>query len=252
MVPVFTYLCIDDDDLNITIDNGTPRHAPLPPSRVVVQVQSSPNKVPADGLMHARLGRVQVALPVHVSYRPDSQRLHTIAPGTAVAIISYSEKHYAILMRDNLLGYVLKSGIEISDVNLRVPNAATDVRNMTRNQRIIKEALAYMGVPYVWAGNTRRGLDCSALVQNVFKRVGIVLPRHSGDQARIGICVVGPPRMGDRVYFAMKHRGTVSHCGISLGNGQFIHASTNKRSVDVDTLTPGSKYYKKLFTVRRF
>ena len=251
MVSLFTLLCIDDDDLNIIIDNGTPRRPPLPPTPVVVQARTSPDKVPVDGLMHARLGRVHVSLPVHVSYRADSQWLHTIAPGTAVAIISYSAKHYAILMRDNLLGYVLKSGVEILEVNLRVPNPATDARNMPRNQRIIKEAFSYMGVPYVWAGNTRRGLDCSALVQNVFKRVGIVLPRHSGDQARIGIRVVGPPRMGDRVYFAMKHRGTVSHCGISLGNGQFIHASTNNRSVAVDTLTPGSHYYNKLFAVRR-
>jgi cell wall-associated NlpC family hydrolase len=120
-----------------------------------------------------------------------------------------------------------------------------------REEAILKEAFTYLGVPYVWAGNTRKGLDCSAFVRNVYKSVvGVDLPRHSGDQAQVGAPIVSDLRPGDRLYFAMKG-DRVSHCGIYIGNNYFIHASTNHNRVDIDQIYDGSHYATKLVAVRR-
>ena len=108
-----------------------------------------------------------------------------------------------------------------------------------------------MGAPYVWAGNSRSGLDCSAFVKNVFSTVGVSLPRHSGDQISQGrkITDTGELVAGDRLYFAMKGGGTITHTGIYIGEGFFIHASSNHKCVDVDPLF--KTYVNKLVAIRR-
>jgi cell wall-associated NlpC family hydrolase len=103
----------------------------------------------------------------------------------------------------------------------------------------------------VWAGNTRAGLDCSGFVKNVFATQGIRLPRHSGDQARVGTAIAGTDlQAGDRLYFDMKRSGHVSHTGIYLGNGMFIHASSNQGKVGIDSVLKPN-YLRALVAARR-
>jgi cell wall-associated NlpC family hydrolase len=108
-----------------------------------------------------------------------------------------------------------------------------------------------MGVPYVWAGNTRSGLDCSAFTKNVFSTIGVDLPRHSGHQIQVGRTITDTGNLiaGDRLYFAMKGGSTITHTGIYIGEGFFIHASSNHKCVDVDPLF--KSYVNKLVAIRR-
>ena len=78
------------------------------------------------------------------------------------------------------------------------------------------------------------------------------MPRHSGDQARVGDAVASTDDLapGDRLYFDMGRKGRVSHTGIYLGNGYFIHASSNRHCVGVDKLASGN-YWKSLVAARR-
>jgi cell wall-associated NlpC family hydrolase len=88
-------------------------------------------------------------------------------------------------------------------------------------------------------------------VKNVFAKYGVSLPRHSGDQAKVGRAVDGADlRPGDRLYFDMKRVGRISHTGIYIGNGYFIHASSNRRGVGVDSIFK-SNYYRALVNARR-
>lgn len=120
-----------------------------------------------------------------------------------------------------------------------------------RAYALLQEAFTYLGVPYVWAGTTRAGLDCSAFVQNVFSTQGVTLPRVAADQSKVGALVDWADlQPGDRLYFDMGNRGRVSHTGIYIGNGYFIHASTNHGHVDVDPLMKPN-YYKALVCARR-
>lgn len=93
--------------------------------------------------------------------------------------------------------------------------------------KITSSVLAWQGIKYQWGGNTRSGIDCSGLVQQVFRDNGIKLPRTSYDQFKKG---VGVPRTkleaGDLVFFTTNGAGA-SHVGIYLGEGQFISATKN-------------------------
>lgn len=95
-------------------------------------------------------------------------------------------------------------------------------------QAIIATAKQYIGVPYVWGGSTPSGFDCSGYVKYVFGKHGISLPRTSAQQYTVGTWVAKSNlRPGDLVFYNTSGSG-VSHLGIYIGSGQFIHASTSK------------------------
>lgn len=89
-------------------------------------------------------------------------------------------------------------------------------------------AKSYLGTPYVWAGTTPSGFDCSGYIQYVFKQHGINLPRTTAQQFNVGTSVSKANlQKGDLVFFETYKKGP-SHVGIYLGNGQFINASSSK------------------------
>jgi peptidoglycan DL-endopeptidase CwlO len=92
-------------------------------------------------------------------------------------------------------------------------------------QRLTSSALRFLGVPYIFGGTTASGFDCSGFVQHVFAMLGIGLPRTADAQYDIGRPAVGGPRPGDLVFFDTY--GGVSHVGIYLGKGKFVHASSS-------------------------
>jgi peptidoglycan DL-endopeptidase CwlO len=92
-------------------------------------------------------------------------------------------------------------------------------------QGLTRSAMRFLGVPYVFGGTTASGFDCSGFVQHVFAMLGIELPRTADAQFDVGRPAVGGPRAGDLVFFDTY--GGVSHVGIYLGHGKFVHASSS-------------------------
>lgn len=90
--------------------------------------------------------------------------------------------------------------------------------NLTRN------AMRFLGVPYVFGGTTTGGFDCSGYVQHVFAMMGVHLPRTADAQFDAAHRIKGRPIAGDLVFFQTYTSG-VSHVGISLGGDRFVHAS---------------------------
>ena len=109
------------------------------------------------------------------------------------------------------------------------------------SRRIVNNSMKYIGVPYVFGGNSpRTGLDCSAYVKLVFSEVGINLPRTADAQFTVGTPVSTSDLMpGDAVFFQTYAPGA-SHVGIYVGEGNFIHASSS-RGVTISSLS--SSYY---------
>ena len=89
----------------------------------------------------------------------------------------------------------------------------------------------YLGVPYLYGGSGKYGIDCSALTQKIFKSVGITLPRTAQSQydfvTHISDAEAEP---GDLVFFEGTYEsGTyITHVGIYVGNGRMFHASSGK------------------------
>jgi cell wall-associated NlpC family hydrolase len=101
---------------------------------------------------------------------------------------------------------------------------------------IVEYASQFLGVPYVWAGNTpESGFDCSGFTRYVYANFGISLPRVSRDQAKNGAAVTEEERKpGDLLYFGTD--GYVDHVGIYAGDNQVIHASSTNKMVVISSL----------------
>ncbi len=98
--------------------------------------------------------------------------------------------------------------------------------------QVVAEARKYLGIPYVWGGtDPQKGLDCSGLVQLVYKNLGYDLPRVSGQQATAGtpVASLAQARPGDVLAFG----SPVHHVGIYLGNNQMIEAPRPGKDVRV-------------------
>ena len=107
---------------------------------------------------------------------------------------------------------------------------------------IVREAEKYVGVPYVWGGETpASGFDCSGLVQYVFSRFGIELPRTTYTQVKIGTPVTSLTQAsaGDLVFFAGSDGTPTSpgHVGIYIGNGMMVDAPHSGTDVQVQPVS---------------
>jgi len=93
---------------------------------------------------------------------------------------------------------------------------------------LIDTAKTCLGVPYRHGGTSTKGFDCSGFVKFVFDSVGIELNRSSRTQAKEGTPVALDALLpGDLLFFkTMGRRNAISHVGIYLGEGQFIHAGS--------------------------
>ena len=120
----------------------------------------------------------------------------------------------------------------------------TASRSLTRGQYLARTALSYRGVPYRWGGrSSRTGFDCSGLVQAVCAKWGIFLPRVARAQYKVGVPVKPQDlQPGDLVFFKNTYRHGLSHVGIYIGQGCFIHAPRPGKSVMVSRLD--ESYYK--------
>ena len=94
--------------------------------------------------------------------------------------------------------------------------------------RMQGEIDGWMGTPYVYGGVSKSGVDCSGFTQAVFRSVGIEIPRRASRQAAAAETVGrNNLRYGDLIFFNTSGSG-ISHCGIYLGNGEFVHASSSR------------------------
>ena len=104
--------------------------------------------------------------------------------------------------------------------------------------QLVDSAYQYIGVPYVFGGNTPKGFDCSGFTKYVFSHNGIELPRMADEQYRMGFRVRKNELIpGDLVFFTTYEPG-VSHTGIYVGDGNFISA-TSSGGIRVDSLKSG-------------
>ncbi|MBC7645408.1 MAG: C40 family peptidase [Thermoleophilia bacterium] len=127
------------------------------------------------------------------------------------------------------------------------PSASTPVTTTpppatgnTRSARAADMAMKYLGVPYLWAGASPLGFDCSGLVMYAFAAQDMTLPHSTYELWNLGSHVtIGQLKKGDLVFFNKR-----DHMGIYLGGGQFVHAP---HSGEVVKVSPMTGWYAKSF-----
>lgn len=106
-------------------------------------------------------------------------------------------------------------------------------------------AAQLLGKPYRYGGNTPAGFDCSGLVQYSYRRVGVEVPRSTGEQLQETRSVERDElQKGDLLFFNQEGKRS-SHVAIYLGNDTFIHAPSSGKRVRRDRL--GDPYWRKHF-----
>jgi peptidoglycan DL-endopeptidase CwlO len=113
-------------------------------------------------------------------------------------------------------------------------DAATDTTTrsggITGND-VVSDAKSYLGVPYVWGGESRSGLDCSGLVQKTYHDLGISLPRTAAEQQSAGtpVASLADAQPGDLLLFGKP----AYHVAIYLGNNQLIESPEPGKTVHI-------------------
>lgn len=119
---------------------------------------------------------------------------------------------------------------------------STNSSTSAAGQAIADCAKQYLGVPYVWGGCSPSGFDCSGLVQYVARSCDYYIARVATDQYEYGTYVEKSDlQPGDIVFFANTYTDGISHVGIYIGDGDFIHSPNSGDVVKISSLE--SSYY---------
>ncbi|MGE6630283.1 C40 family peptidase [Bacillus sp. NPDC077027] len=202
------------------------------PRKVVDQHQLgervSLNEAEPGDLVYFRSLEEKKDTPIHVAlYIGNQQIIHTtLSKGVIVTDLSqstYWKERY--------------------DVTKRLPTT-----QRTSNEKIVKDAMTYLGIPYVFgSADPKGGFDCSGFLQYVFgQSLGIYLPRSAQQQWMVGEKVnMKNIRPGDFIFFSNTYKQGISHVGMYVGDNRFIHASRSE-SVTISYLS--ESYWREKFT----
>jgi peptidoglycan DL-endopeptidase LytE len=93
------------------------------------------------------------------------------------------------------------------------------------SSNVVDIAKKYIGSPYAWGGTSPSGFDCSGFIYYVFNQAGTSISRTNTEGYYSRSTAISNPKPGDLVFFKNTYKAGISHMGIYVGNGEFIHAS---------------------------
>ncbi len=181
------------------------------------------------------------ALNVRTQPTTESASLGLLPYGSSVALSEQVGSWYKIDFMDQV-GYIFGDYVKIKEEKEAQEKAEQELAAQQERDaqiaQLIEVAKSYIGTPYVYGGSTPSGFDCSGFVKYVYGQIGISLSRTSYTQANEGTYVAYENLMpGDIVCFGS---GSISHVGIYIGDGQFIHSPRTGYSVCIAPLSGGS------------
>lgn len=142
-----------------------------------------------------------------------------------------------------------------AQAEFQIGNYAYSIQTTPQQTDIWAYALRFLNTPYLWGGKSIFGIDCSGLVQNVFRQLDINLPRDAYQQAEIGTAIDFQDRQKLDLAFFKNASGRIHHVGIVGPADQILHASGQVR---LDKLTEVGIYNEaaadfthSLFEIRR-
>lgn len=137
-----------------------------------------------------------------------------------------------------VLAAVIPAAQASPDADTNAPAISQPAADAMAASNVLIRAISLVGTPYTWGGNTpESGFDCSGLVNYVFRdMLNLQLPRNSRELAAWAPTDVQASQLqtADLVFFG--HRGVISHVGIYVGDGRFVHAPSTGGTVRLDRL----------------
>lgn len=167
-------------------------------------------------------------------------KVAVLKAGTPVTIVGQYGSWRKVVVKGGAKGFIARSLLDVGGSVIRCAQGLSE-----SDSTLIRTALACRGMRYRRGGTSRGGFDCSGFTRYVYAKYGVSLPHSSAAQSRLGTPVTRSQlQPGDLVFFETYRRG-ISHVGIYIGNNQFVHASTPRGGVRVDSLNQA--YYSKRY-----
>lgn len=192
-------------------------------------------------------------------------KVTTVGAGTAVTVLDRDSGWYKLKFPKGTVGWVrgdllspmsnkTVAQARVASSRSRRTNTAAPSKAMASLPAaaggLLNTAYSMLGVRYRYGAMSRSATDCSGFTTQVFKAHGIKIPRTSREQSKYGAVVSKSNlKQGDLVFFRTRGGSRVSHVGIYIGEGKFIHASSSGGSVRTDTLNSG--YYQRRYAGAR-
>ena len=168
--------------------------------------------------------------------------LCSIPSGTVLELEGVYEGWYKVTYAGNT-GYVSSEYIAITTEPAAAASSAL-------GEQLVALAKQYLGTPYVLGGNGPSSFDCSGFTKYIYAQFGYSLNRTATDQLQNGVSISRDElQPGDLVFFRYRTSKPVSHVGIYIGGGEFIHASTNRYVVQIDQMNSG--HYDNVYVYAR-
>ncbi len=171
----------------------------------------------------AAAAEIWIVISNFATLRPASSDDRFILPHGALLYGAADRKHFLEPASDRTL--------ELVSGKLQSPDdgCATDPVAVARQ---------FVSLPYLWGGTSPYGFDCSGLVQTIFRRCGVLLPRDSKDQVVQGTPVKwDDSSSGDLIFFT-------GHVALHLGEGRIIHATRLRGMVVIESLNQGDPDFR--------
>jgi cell wall-associated NlpC family hydrolase len=200
---------------------------------------------------------------VRKSATTNSSKVTQVDSGTMATVIDRYGAWYKVRFQHGTVGYVrgdllnaytrTTGGSRTSSSQYYAMKATAPKLPISGNDvQIVAVAKEMLGTPYVWASESRNGVDCSGLAYFLYQKYeGITLPRTSREMVNYGEAVsksnVSP---GDLLFFHTRGSSRINHVGVYIGGGKFIHASSSRGQVVVSDCS-GGYYQSRLAAIRR-
>jgi cell wall-associated NlpC family hydrolase len=233
-----------------------------PTKTVITNVPEEPGAVPANkpevpAMKPASSTPLRIEITGdRVNIRKDAStsaaKIVTVTRGRVADVLLQKNGWYKVKFMGGTIGWVHGDFVKATTPDAKDPVAAQPSAKTVSGgaSDLISTAKEQIGVRYSWGGTSRGGFDCSGFVQFVFSKHGVSLPRTSISQSGTGSKVAKSDLIpGDLVFFATRGGSRVSHVGIYIGNGNFIHASSGGGHVRIDALS--KDYYAKRYVGAR-
>ena len=199
----------------------------------------------------------------------DSKVLKTFLQNAQVTILEEQGDWYKVDYKGQT-GYIIKTYVSTKKVEVTsrsqeerkpqqeqeqqevVPVKKETATSSAKAQDVVSTAKQYLGCAYVYGASGPKSFDCSGFTMFIYKKFGVSLPHSATAQSKKGSKVEKQNlQPGDLVFFSdYKTYTGIGHCGIYIGDGKFIHASTEKTGVITSSLNSGS-YQKRYVTATR-
>lgn len=173
----------------------------------------------------------------------DSEIVRVTTYGESVEILGVDGEWYKV-SAGGKTGYIRGDYVSFTEPDPSQAPAAGSI-----GEQIVDFAEQFLGTPYVWAGSSPSGFDCSGFVSYVFKNFGYTVNRTAASMYTNGVAVdKSELQIGDAVFFASSSE-SIGHVGIYIGDGEFIHSSSGCGYVTISGLD--ESYYSRMYVGAR-